>query len=368
MSPNSDATVYSSIFALYIFDLFKETDNWSSEEKDEWAEYLNSFQDAITGLYIPKGFGGEMVSKEVFQLTSFALSALNLLGRKSKFELEFFKYWQTRDAVIDYLEKMGCWVGKPSSGNMAMFLGIFMTIAYEESKDEKYLDLLNCWFEEHEKHQNPNTGFWEKEPIKNHYFGYQNGFHQLEIFSYWKREVKYYDKIVDRVLMLSNSDGTFWSYPGGGACYDYDAVKLLVDCGINKNYKNESIKPLFEKVLDHVFSVQNADGGFCENKFLPKQIKWLINLKTLEFLCFKNPNQNFFLKFRSIVSISRRKFWKNKTHWVSNSVPWDESDLWSTWFRMLTILEVTETLQFYRKENHFRFLRTIGLGWRSHNT
>ena len=55
--------------------------------------------------------------------------------------------------------------------------------------------------------------------------------------------------------------GHFAPWPGGGACYDYDAIFMLT----SKFVDEFGQEPVLRKTLDTIINEQNSDGGFYLN-------------------------------------------------------------------------------------------------------
>ena len=62
--------------------------------------------------------------------------------------------------------------------------------------------------------------------------------------------------------------GHFAPYPGGGGCYDYDAIFLLTSKYINRDANLRSSLLL---IYDQLLEEQNEDGGFAENKLINRK-------------------------------------------------------------------------------------------------
>src|SRR5687768_16369520 len=73
-------------------------------------------------------------------------------------------------------------------------------------------------------------GFWGPDGGMTH-LQFQNGYHQYEILEYLGSHNPRRRESLDAVASLADADGHFAPYPGGGACYDYDAVFLLTPEG-----------------------------------------------------------------------------------------------------------------------------------------
>lgn len=362
MGENLGESIYSSCFALYIFNLFDQVASWSQEDCNRWINYINSFQDKDSGFFIPEDYRGDLNLKPVHQLTAFCLSALDIFGASPKYALKFLNQWQTSEEVKNYLKDRGCLDGLGTSGNTAMFLAIFFTYQYEKTREARFLNLINTWFNLHDRTQNPRTGFWGNFDKTDPFLGFQNGLHQFVIYNYWKRPIQYNQQIVDAVLNLQDPDGFFAPYPGGGGCYDYDAAHILISCGYKRNYRTNDIKKTLLLLKSSILENQNEDGGFCETRKRPSSIIKTLSPDTLKFI-FSNPNFYITLyKLKTTIRISRQNIINN--HWTRIGRRWDQSDMWDTWFRCLTIAEISQILSNNSTQKYnWKFLKTIGLGW-----
>ncbi len=365
MSQDSDATIFTSCFALFIFDLFGLLKTWSQKERDLWIDYISTFQDKETGYFIPENFSGELVSKPVHQLTTFCLSALGALEALPKYDFKFLDLWLEKKDAYNYLETKGCFDGRPGSGNTAMFFAIFLTHHYERYSEQRVFDLIENWFEWHNKTQNPATGFWGNSWRKKYFAGFQNAFHQFTIYNYWKKTVSYCPQIIDMVLALQDSDGFLAPNLGGSGCYDFDATDILIHCGYKKKYKMEEVKSALLHLFFAILESQNNDGGFCETRKLPTSVRGFFSFHSLAFLLTGPDLYSRYYKFRNFWKIATRKKRQISLNpdWTRKNIVSTQSDLWNTWFRCLTLAEISETIQTPLSSMKWNFLKTIGLGW-----
>ena len=178
--------------------------------------------------------------------------------------------------------------------------------------------------------QNINKhGFWGKNKTISH-LQFQNGYHQYEIFNFLKIKKDYFNRAAENVLELSDNFGHFAPYIGGGSCYDYDAIYLI----FNSNRRDESAK-IIGKTYNSILSAQNQDGGFAEsNKIRPLNINYFI-----EFLSHIKNSSGAVRRerIRQFLTLMRFKHNKIETHWSKIPRGWNESNLWDSWFRMMTI-------------------------------
>jgi len=358
---DSNDTIFCTCFALFILDLFKETEKFSEGEKQGWISYIQSFQNEKCGYFEPAKYYHTDKERNRYQLTCFCLSALGILGAEAKFQMNFLEQWKTPDDVKKYLYERDCHKGKPGSGNKAMFLAIFLTYEYERTKDSCILDKINAWFEFHNETHNKN-GFWGTN-LKSHYLhGLQNGLHQLVIYFYWRKEIPKFNRIIDIALMSQDRQGFFAPTPGGEACHDYDAIHILTMAHKTGNYRIDEIETCLSRAHEALKSTQNSDGGFCLSKY--KMTSFIDFFRYIPFYFSGSSPYLWYYRARSCF----RTFFKHDKpvyDWSDKGRGSKESNLWDTWFRCLTMAEIVRTLDSPGKadESYWRFHKTIGLGY-----
>lgn len=363
MNEGADASLYTSCFALFIQDLFGCTENWSEGRKTRWSDYINGFQCQKTGYYLPPEYDGSLNSKPVLQLTCFCLSALAILKQCPGSDLTEVRKWLGDGCVTDYLDRAGVKQGAATSGNLSMLQAILLTHEYERTKSPSLLNAIEEWFDYHETYQNPGTGFWGDATVPNRFWtGYQNAFHQFVIYTYWNRPVPNHDKIIDRLLKLQNRDGHFGPLPGGGGCSDYDAADILINCGLNNGYETESVTKALKKLFFAILGSQNTDGGFCESariNLTPSQIPRSIG----HVFSIFHPLLWYYRNRLLVDALTKGK--SIHTHWTRKGRRWHQSDLWNTWFRCLTLAQISERLEVNHplESMNWKFHDFIGLGF-----
>ena len=142
----------------------------------------------------------------------------------------------------------------------------------------------------------------------------------------------------DGVAILADSDGHFAPYPGGGGCYDYDAVFLLTANQLSITKHSE----LLRKTSLTLLMEQNPDGGFCESLCIrPRTI--LNFLRSCQHV-INSEGIARLERLRHTLTLLRPKYDRINTHWSIYSREWGESDLWDSWFRMLAIARIEVAL------------------------
>ena len=359
---NADDTIFCSCFALFILDLFRETEKFTQQERQAWISHIRSFQDDKYGYFEPEDYYHQDKERNRHQLTCFCLSALGILGVEPESPLSFVQQWKTPDDVRRYLYDRGCHEGRPGSGNKAMFLAIFLTYEYERTGETHLLDKIDAWFEFHDQAQNEN-GFWGKDRRSQFFHGLQNGFHQLLVYFYWNRPINRLGTIVDVALRLRDREGFFSPVCSGWPCYDYDAIHVLVNAYHLLDYKRAEITKSLKRAFYAMARIQNEDGGFCQSKRNADGTRDL--MKSLLFYIYgKNP-YIWYYRLRKSLGTTTRKRSSITTGWTKNGRAWDESNLWDTWFRCLSLAEITKTIELKDAPGlkKTQFHRVLGLGF-----
>ena len=329
LTTRSEVTPFGLCFA--IFGL------WLLKQKKELSSNAEHFVERLKANLIRykkyRGFVTDLAyDKPFLQLLTFTLSSLYLLGQLSIDPLEEVVVpLLSRDIVADII-RIGALEGAPQSGNKAMFMAILLLHA----RDYLGIDTqesIDKWVELHRSAMN-SRGFWGKGSGMTH-LEFQNGYHQYEIFEYLGIDNLKAECAASSVEPLADSEGHFAPYPGGGGCYDYDAVCILTGGGQRLTPERRGL--LFTTART-IFAEQNADGGFSESHII--RPRSLGNIKAA--LRHVAPTRGHLRRerLRTILTLMRPKHDRIHTHWSAYSRRWDESDLWDSWFRMLTVARI----------------------------
>lgn len=327
---NSEESAYARCFAIFIKHLLKDS-SLNKHSYELQKEILNSMNTAHKDLNIK--------SKNYRQLLAFSLSALSILDEKSPRLLNKYVLEQLKIYSENTLKELGCFNGQPGSGNQAMFYGIFLIHA------EKYINIntkirQRNWIENHLNSMN-KFGFWGSS-INLKHLHFQNGYHQYEIFEYIELEIKNLSSKLKNIENLKDNIGHFAPYPGGGGCYDYDAIFLLTSKYVEID---NNLKKYFLKISNQIIKEQNEDGGFAENLLINKKSFFFYKLTFLHLSKSILMPSLFKERLRLLLSLYLKKNRRIKTHWTKYSREWNESNLWDTWFRLLTLARIEISLE-----------------------
>ena len=222
LTPNSEPSPFALIFGIFCLHLVGETDEILSqryeiaEQLKKNLQYYKQQRKSVTAVCEDKPF---------LQLLTFTLSCLWVLGLLRKDPLESLVVpCLPRDISLE-LHRVGALQGQPQSGNFAMFMAILLIHA----RDYLGIDTQNqidTWVDLHLSLMN-EYGFWGDSPGMSHW-QFQNGYHQYEILEYLGVNNPKSSAAAEAVASLVDKEGHFAPYPGGGGCFDYDAVSILI--------------------------------------------------------------------------------------------------------------------------------------------
>lgn len=328
LTPLADASPYAACFWIYGMHLLREKSILDESGASLAVEIRRAVRD-----YRKQCTLEQVSGKQYRQLLAFSLSALSILGVLANDPMEDLVIEQLPVNLDLELHKHGCLAGKPQSGNQAMFVAIFLLHARNMlgmPLDEK----ISCWVQSHLSHLN-SFGFWGRARNMTS-LQFQNGYHQYEIFEYLGIHTGREDAAVASVSALADSLGHFAPYPGGGGCYDYDAVFMLTTGGQLPDIASSLLKQTLHTLLQE----QRPDGGFCESLYVrPRELCNLV--AWVSHVARAIPNIALFVeRLKYAIILQRTKHDRIVTHWSRYSRRWDESDLWDSWFRMLAIARI----------------------------
>lgn len=367
---NKIANLYSTCFAVMSLELTDQLKIYSKHELHKITSYIKKHQNKKTGLFVDKTCIN--ISKHnrgylLLQQTDFAQLALTTLGTYPKYKYIFLKDYKNKNYLKKWLINLN-WENPWFVSNKIMF--ILNSFIYEEIfwkiNNKKFINFIISWLD---KRQDPKTGFWNlgyKSTLHNQMAG---AYHFLFYYTYLNKKPNYLKKIIDSVLAIQNQDGLF-NYSGGGAsCDDLDAIDLLCRTTFYTNYKITKIKYSLAKAYSALCKNQNQDGGFCwakRNKIDLINLLYLIDLNLL----YKTSLNDFITNIKSKLINQLKIISNDKLQWkysdvASMEIELNESDIWSTWFRLLAISMIENTFPEICNDKSFEWnmRKKCGLGF-----
>jgi len=349
LTPHAEISSFALCFAIFGLHLIGKLDEYLQDKNEIGQKLLQNLK-----LYKKQREKEHNLKydKPFLQLLTFTLSCLFILGKLKDEPLEQFVLPCLSKDVFKDLKKIGALDGRPQSGNKAMFIAILLIHARDFLSQDTQTR-IDDWVEVHLSNMN-RFGFWQNDSSMT-YSHFQNGYHQYEIFEFLKVENPKKNTAALSVLSLIDEDGHFSPYPGGGGCYDYDAVSLITGSEIIFHEHAD----LLIITANSIFKEQNEDGGFSESlKIRPRSVSNLYSF--VKHISFSKAGR--LEKIKWCLNLLRPKHDFIHTHWSRYSRKWEESDLWDSWFRLLTIARIQTALH-PGTLSEWGFIRYPGIGY-----
>jgi hypothetical protein len=350
----SEPTPYALCFAVFGLQLLQKRE----VIKENSGLYDSILRDNLSKFHDKRIADGVdlYTDKAYLQLLTFTMSALSIVGTLHLDPLESYVTPLLEVDPLALLKRAGVFKGVARTGNLAMFF-IILLIHMRDYLKYNTKDLIDKWIDGHISSMN-QFGFWGKVDSMSH-LQFQNGYHQYEAMDYFHAENVPWDKAANNVAILADNEGHFAPYPGGGGCYDYDAIYIITGAGPKAITQH---RDLLIRTAQTILTEQNADGGFCESHYIrPRTVKNLFRSAKHVFSAQGKARKE---RLRQSITLLRPKHNRIHTHWSEYSRQWDESDLWDSWFRMLTIARIDVALD-PKKISEWGFIDYPGIGFHS---
>ena len=350
-------------FAVLAEEMLGTLSQWETARRKRVVENILAHQDAKTGL-----FGLDLLKQEdldwpeicdsrymAYQVTYFAVSALQALGQRCSYPLTFARRFCSEEFAMGWVEG-GPWQDPWNHSNRIMFLLRFLIYLAEQDGHLEAWRAFDAVINALLRQQNPATGLWHGFAGCSMRNAVYAAYHFFP-FMFWRGIMPpYADRIIDSVLSIQHTDGLFGSAPGGGACEDLDAIDILAKFSLVTGYRARDVRAALGRASDRLFQLQKASGGFPN------------------YVSSPNPHQARSFKRRLGESIGldvilNRPFRPSLSMvyysgWHKVGAAKGEADMWAAWFRSLALsLIVSRYPELGSLPKGARFHDLPSLGW-----
>lgn len=258
------------------------------------------------------------------ETTCFCQQALHALGIE-KAPQRTYSFEPTPRGIVRYFDSFP-WKNPWLDSNRVMYA--MSQMAYEAIiwNADHFLPVIDAGIDWLDAHQSPETGLWSgphQVPLVN---AMAATFHFTFYYFYRNRPLRHPEKIIDSCLALEQEFGLFSEFAIGQTCLDYDAIDLLLKASLFTNHRSGEVRDCAARSYERLVELRNMDGGFPNAKLLMK------------------PSRAFHHRLLRKVSRGRINFRKPYptderyvVGWESLSCPEAESNVLSTWFRILAL-------------------------------
>ena len=272
------------------------------------------------------------------QTTYFCISALRSLGCIDELPIDWMHIIGPEKSIYQWLTALD-WSNPWLVSNLDMFLGIFLLENEKFNDDPMVKSTIADYFRWHNDCQDALTGFWGSQADQ--LSAMAGAYHIVLHYDYTDTKIGHVKEMIDATLNLVMRDGLFVYGGGGGSCEDMDAIDLLVRLTRLSDYRCEEIRTVLTHAAHMLILGQNSDGGFSW-RIQPKFNRMVKGVSLFGFnqrLLFSQA-YDFLYKFRY-----RSHY--NSIHNYSSLAKYpfklDVSDLWSCWFRAISIAFILKT-------------------------
>ncbi len=299
-------TVYAFSYLVMLYGLLGM--ELTPEQEEDIKTFLVKSQQEDGYFYDKKVFNYAFVNGDGWgmrHLIPHVIIAMERLAIKPRYRLEFLKSFYEYDTMYDFIEQLD-WSNAWTASNFVM--NIAVCLQYERdfmgvTEGTEAIKAVQDWI----LNNIGKKDIWytkQKATKATKYEIVRCAYHLLPVLVYDGIDVPYKKEMIDLILSLQNKVGGFDFRKNSSACEDIDAIDPLIRLSyMCPDYRREDIKRCLKKAFMWVKQNQMPDGGYV---------------------------------FRR----GERFNYGHKN--VSSNV--NESNLFGTWFRTLSILYMSDYL------------------------
>jgi hypothetical protein len=358
-----NVTLKGTAFAVFTLSLLGRLEEYPYRQ--QVAEFLLSHQQKETGdfednlpLQAHPPFSTQYIQD---QINMFVLDALRLLNTKPRYPLVRLKKELEELDPAAFLNELD-WSNSWYASNPVMFKLAFSDhlaswLGPDENMENAHRWLLAALLTK----QDNVTGFWGPDNGADMYNSLYGSFHFLSYYLYRGLKLSGLPAMGRRTLKLQSSEGFFVLSPGGGACEDFDGIDLMIK-SVHRDGLTEPVRNSLKRAATAVMDSRNEDGGFPWARTRNE-----ISFKNIVFpLCNLNRAGGFVPGLR-LIARNWLQLCCGSRNWHYSgldfiSIPYSESDLWSTYFRVLGLAAIDRIDPLFEKSD-WQFRDFPGMGW-----
>jgi len=265
----SAPTIYSSVYVLMLYSLFNAMDRIRPERRQRWREYLDSMQNAEDGLFYDPVLDGPEFRRQDWwgarHLAPHVLMAYTALGEKPPHSFRFLREYNSREKVTQWLENLRRSKPFVDASNQIMNIGVLMQYERDARGDSDCAAAMDGLFDYMNQHMDLKTGLWWRgHPIRggkalSH--AVQGAYHLHPLYLYDGVQLPAAERMVQHVLQTQGPLGGFGLTSNSTGCEDIDSIFPLCMFGLKGSSRSATERALL-RTLPWVLSHRNPDGGF----------------------------------------------------------------------------------------------------------
>lgn len=267
------AIIYASVYSALLFDLLNRIDDLDVNDRHEWIDYLNSFQ-CEDGLYRDPVLENDIAESIDWwgwrHLSAHLVSAVTALGGKTRYPFHFLRFLYGPGNAYRWINGLPWREDCANVSNSVMNYGVLLQYERDYWHNEQAGAALIEFFDFLEENINAETGLWYWSRLTNPQElsdAVQTSYHLWNLYFYEQRKIPYIERSIDSCLATQNTLGGFGATYNSSACEDIDSIDPLCRFYFLTDYRHADIERCLKKALPWVAVNQMSDGGFVFRRF-----------------------------------------------------------------------------------------------------
>ncbi len=261
--------IYCSTYACMVHSLYGSLGSLNERERTAWIDYFRSMQSADDGLFRDASLANDLFEKEdwwgVRHLAVQVICSLTVLGGKPEHDFRFLEPFYSRPAMIQWLESRD-WRDKVDYvGNEIMNYGSLLQYSRDAFGNRRAGEAVETMIQWLTDHLNPVTGMWSEEVLttpEQLSQAVQGAYHIFPLFTYDGRKFPFMEQFVDNLLLTQNRLGGFGVMLNSSVCEDIDTIEPLYRLRGMTGHRSADITTALSRTLPWILANMNRDGGF----------------------------------------------------------------------------------------------------------
>jgi hypothetical protein len=196
------------------------------------------------------------------------------LGKKPPYSLKYIaSLLENPQSIIPWIESLP-WEDPWPAGNLDMDLAYAMAFEWKIMGNPKVYDALQVWFDWHDNHFDPDTGFWDPMNTGNLFHAMAGAMHQYGIYFMFNHEIPYPEKAIEATASLQQHTGLFSPYYYSHNCADIDAVFMLANLYNKYKVKEKLVRNTLDKAFEPNLKCFIPEGGAVSRAGMDKEASW----------------------------------------------------------------------------------------------
>lgn len=269
-----EGNLYASVYAAMLRHLTGDLNGLSNYERSAWCDYLNEHQ-RVDGLFWDPTLQNEIAEIEDWwgwrHLSAHVITALTVLNAKPRYRFAFLDFLYGPGKAERWIANLP-WQEKPLyASNTVMNYGVLLQYERDFQANQASSAALEEIFAFLNRTQCPETGLWGNSTLnspKALSISVQTAYHLLNLYFYDKRTIQYMERAIDSCLDTQNRLGGFGAALNSNACEDIDSIDPLSRFYFLTDYRRKDIRNSLDKALPWVLTNRMTDGGFVFSRFM----------------------------------------------------------------------------------------------------